>query len=571
MSAPTRSTRKSGPPFTVMFGLSEPEVSAIRPFHVFIVPSEHQTKDYGFRTRVDVHVGLPGNLPYFGFSAFFGLLTPEADTVSDVLRIEEELRDTDNPAKLIEANESHRFFTMLPSMDDYRRLVRVIGAELTSDLLLDINDVVALGEFQPSSDIPQLAAGTQVFQRSFIRHSESFFAFRNAGPILRGINSEEFGRMSNDIEVTFRLAGRVNEHRLRFRFDYEGDLPKRIAVVIGKNGVGKSWALGQIVRAALAGDEVSLRETNTRERVSVNRVLAFAPASEWASVFPPERKKSPKVWYKRFALNRTGRARRGGGVADMVLQVARSEGFIGKLSRWEIFLDAIRAISDWEQIVLVNSDRDSAPIPIAALRPNAERASLPEDDDREDESELRMFSAIDLNREPVRLVDDAIYSLSSGETSFLRFAAQASLYVENGSLLLLDEPETHLHPNFISRFVALLNELLVNTGSAAVISTHSAYFVREVFREQVTVLSTTSDGMVISEPLRLQTFGADVGSISYFVFGEDEPSRLAAEVERSLLTQYQSWDKLYADYKDDLSPEMLGSLRLALEAKRRDE
>jgi len=150
----------------------------------------------------------------------------------------------------------------------------------------------------------------------------------------------------------------------------------------------------------------------------------------------------------------------------------------------------------------------------------------------------------------------------------LRFVAQASLFVENGSLLLLDEPETHLHPNFISHFVALLNNLLAQTGSAAVIATHSAYLVREVFREQVTVLRTTSDGRVMSEPLRLQTFGADVGSISYFVFGEDEPSMLASEVEKRLLASYQSWEQLYADYKEQLSPEMLGSLRLAMEPGR---
>ena len=72
----------------------------------------------------------------------------------------------------------------------------------------------------------------------------------------------------------------------------------------------------------------------------------------------------------------------------------------------------------------------------------------------------------------------------------------------------------------------------------------------------------------MSEPLRLQTFGADVGSISYFVFGEDEPSMLASEVEKRLLASYQSWEQLYADYKEQLSPEMLGSLRLAMEPGR---
>ncbi|OXJ28265.1 hypothetical protein CFB82_33380 [Burkholderia sp. HI2714] len=60
--------------------------------------------------------------------------------------------------------------------------------------------------------------------------------------------------MSNDIEVSFQLDGRKNQHRLEFRFEHKHELPKRIAVVIGKNGVGKSQALGNIARAALSGD-----------------------------------------------------------------------------------------------------------------------------------------------------------------------------------------------------------------------------------------------------------------------------------------------------------------------------
>ncbi|KVE83101.1 hypothetical protein WJ00_24155 [Burkholderia vietnamiensis] len=179
---------------------------------------------------------------------------------------------------------------------------------------------------------------------------------------------------------------------------------------------------------------------------------------------------------------------------------------------------------------------------------------------------LDVYASIDTGRELARHVNGNTYPLSSGEISFVRFAAQASLYIENGSLLLLDEPETHLHPNFISQFVALLDDLLSQTGSAAIITTHSVYFVREVFREQVTVLRVNDDRQVLAEPIRLQTFGADVGAISDFVFGEDGPSKLAAEVERRLLANYSNWHSLYERYKNELSPEMLSSLRLALDS-----
>jgi ABC-type branched-subunit amino acid transport system ATPase component len=334
------------------------------------------------------------------------------------------------------------------------------------------------------------------------------------------------------------------------------DVPKRIAVVIGKNGVGKSQSLGRIVRSALNADN-SLIDLETEERLRVNRVIAFAPTNEAATVFPSDRRKRPRIWYRRFTLNRMGSVRKGSGVADQVVQVARSQEHIGESTRWKIFMSAIKAIENSEQICLPVRDKTETPLSLVRLKAGGEQQLL------------EKFAAIDLKKEPVRVIGGTGYPLSSGEISFLRFAAQASLHIENGSLILLDEPETHLHPNFISQFVSLLDNLLKQTGSAAIIATHSAYFVREVFREQVSVLRTDANGGVDVEKPTLRTFGADVGAISYFVFGEDEPSRLATSVERQLLNQFASWDELYRNYKDELSLEVLGTLRHAMEDRQR--
>lgn len=548
---------KFTPDFKVMFGASPSIDSPLPSFSALVVPSREKWNDFGFRTLVNIHVRLEQE--QFEISSYLGYITTVDSELSDVRKLEESLQAASNLT--IAAHDSQRFFTMLPSLDDYRRLVRRIGTNAAAKLLIALRDLVALAELQPKSNIPAAATGTKVFQKSFVRTSEAFFAFKNAGTILRGNAAEEFGRMSQNIEVSFQLSGRKNGHHLKFRFDHEANLPKRIAIVIGKNGVGKSQSLGQIVRAALAGDSKSLRDADTSSRVLMNRLLAFAPTNESVSVFPGDRRKNAKVWYKRFSLNRGGRTRRGEGIAGTVLELARSADYIGEKSRWRIFLDSLEdALSDSQQIALLTKDKSAQPIHLTSLRGG-----------RGEESSLELFASIDVSKDPVRWIGPHTYPLSSGEISFLRFAVQASLYIENGSLLLLDEPETHLHPNFISHFVAVLNSMLAQTGSAAVIATHSAYFVREVFREQVTVLATDEEGHVSIEPLRFQTFGADVGSISYFVFGEDKPSMLADEVEKRLLARYQTWEHLYADYKDHLSPEMLGSLRLALESGGVDE
>ncbi len=292
-------------------------------------------------------------------------------------------------------------------------------------------------------------------------------------------------------------------------------------------------------------------------RPLINRLLAFAPTNEAESVFPTDKRKRPRIWYQRYSMNRSRRSRRNDYLSDLIVQLARSTQIVASKSRWEIFTEALSAITKADELHLPTHSMTSAYVPLAKLPQGAEQRVL------------ERFASIDVKKEPTRVVAGEGYPLSSGEISFLKFAAQVSLHIENGSLLLLDEPETHLHPNFISRFASLLDGLLEATGSAAVIATHSAYFVREVFREQVTVLSVDSDNMIRAQRPKLRTFGADVGAISYFVFGEDEPSRLAGEVERRLLASEASWPQIYAEYKDELSLEMLNGLRAAIDGKGR--
>ncbi|KQP48978.1 hypothetical protein ASF39_14615 [Methylobacterium sp. Leaf108] len=133
---------------------------------------------------------------------------------------------------------------------------------------------------------------------------------------------------------------------------------------------------------------------------------------------------------------------------------------------------------------------------------------------------IRLIQQIDWCR-PAIVLDDKMQMrrLSSGEYAMLRFAAQASAAIEQGSLLLLDEPETHLHPNFVSDLMEILNNLLQSTRSIAIIATHSAYVVREAQRERVNVLTLKDREIAIDTP-RMQTFGATIDSISQFVFGD---------------------------------------------------
>jgi energy-coupling factor transporter ATP-binding protein EcfA2 len=531
----------------LMFGMARAAKTPLPEDHILIVPTDDNWNDFGFRTRVTISANVNGAT--WQEVAFIGFLTNTDEEPADIAAITQ--RFDSNSELTIAVRESARFFTMLPSMQAYRDVVYALGAAGAVRVLRALRDLVVLKEFRSKANWLDLATRSQVFLKSFMRTSESFFAYYNAGTILRGLDKEVSRRLSKSLGISFRLPGLESDHNLVFRFDQNDALPKRIAVVIGKNGVGKSQTLGRIVSAALKGSS-ALIDVDTSDRPLINRVMAFAPTNEAKSVFPTDRQRRPQIWYKRFSLNRD-RSSLGDGVAGTIVQVARSRESIRDTTRWEIFLQAITAIQRWEEIELPTTAGHF--IPLRTLDSRGERDSL------------QSFGFVDQRKEPVRVIDGVGYPLSSGEISFLRFAAQASLHIENGSLLLLDEPETHLHPNFISQLVLLLDNLLFATGSAAIVATHSAYFVREVFPSQVTVLGIDQEGFVAAERPRLQTFGADVGAISYFVFGEDEPSRLASRVEAQLLERFTRWEDLYNAYKSELSTEVLGALREAMEAR----
>jgi ABC-type Mn2+/Zn2+ transport system ATPase subunit len=527
----------------------------IKPGTILVAPSSDRWNDFGERVLIDIVI-QPRRIAEvenerLEFSGFFGFLDAQSGK-SDTLHLRE-LVDQDRDAQ-VPATEVPPFFTMLPDMASYRRIVGHLGPDEARLALSAINDMVEADDRPAGRPWLRVARESQIFLNAFLRHTESYFTWKNAAPILQGAEFEELGQISDGLRVRFQLAGRPNEHDLKFRFSHsDAVLPQRLAVVIGKNGVGKSQTLAQIVDAALFG-KAKLTDL-AGERPLFNRILGFYPSAASSSVFPPDRRKRARVWYRRFSMV-SGRSRQT--TSDLIIQLARSTERIGVQSRYDIFLNAITAIEGYRELVLRVKSGERGPVAIQGLNHGGEQETI------------KRYASINVRAEPVRMVGGRTYPLSSGELSFLRFAALAALYIENGTLLLFDEPETHLHPNFISQFVALLDRLLEQTGSAAILSTHSVYFVREALEGQVTVLRSDADRAISAETPTLKTFGADVGAISYFVFGEDQPSRLALEVEDKIMERTASWRDVFEQYKDRISLDLLGEIRARVEGTDRE-
>ena len=121
----------------------------------------------------------------------------------------------------------------------------------------------------------------------------------------------------------------------------------------------------------------------------------------------------------------------------------------------------------------------------------------------------------------------------------------------------------------ISDFVGMLDSLLEATGSQALIATHSAYFVREVSREQVHIFRVDNDDNISITSPRLRTFGADVESISQFVFMEDIDSKLTDKIYKKV--KGQAFESVEEVLSRELSLAALMDLRSRLEVNNREK
>jgi len=524
---------------------------------IIFTPDLDRWNDFALRTRFTYKV-IDGKEEQISGEVHLAFLESQTTKASDGAADMVEAKIRQSPERLLPASEFPDFFTIHFEMNSYREIVRNCGPERAQEILLAMKDLVAVKHEGRLPKWFNQATTSRFFTLSFIRNAETFFAFHNAASILGGLEQESFDGLSKELRLKFKLRTFQNDHELEFSFDPASDLPKRIAVIIGKNGVGKSQALAHFAQSLLHGDK-HLRAGDGKPPV-INRLLAVSSPGETRRTFTPP-PKYPRIFYKRIILSRNFFADRQSGMGDVLLQLARARETIKQKSRWELFCQTVGQIVPTTEIAIHLKPSDD--LPQHANSTEGDYATFADFLNGREQNRLERWARVDIRADVRRLADGKLIPLSSGQLTFIRFAANACLHIENGTMVLFDEPETHLHPNYISDFVRLLDMLLAETGSFAILATHSPYLVREVTRSQVVVLREGKDRQIEVLKPRLKTLGADVGEISHFVFQDADFGALIKSVRERLKDKRQA-QRLLEALESELSAEAWMNLRQEL-------
>lgn len=539
--------------FTVYFANDDSNLNGIAAPSIILIPENNSWNDFKHKCRYKYLINYGDNKAIIEGQLFLGFL-------SESKLLERDGRIS-NHTNLIESEKLPEFFTLQGEMQDYRNFIDKHGVRDANKILLALNDLVASKRVSQKSKLIGAAIKTEVFNLAFMRESGRFFAFHNAYSILDGIQAESFSHISTNLSLSYELAGFAHHHELSMSFDTDSILPKRICVLIGRNGLGKSQALRTIAKSLMIDDGKFYDRENGRPRIS--RLLAIATPGETMNTFPPERA-NKRIKYRRLVLNRNTKTRNSRGFSELCVQLLRSEEYIGEHGRWELFKESIGFLPHIENIVVPLEKDVTVKFKKTITVKNKCYIPLLQLDNGGEQAALEIQGAVVRNADPMLHLNGEVFTLSSGQLAFIKFLVQACLFIENGTLVLLDEPETHLHPNFISKFVRVLDRLLKLTGSIAIIATHSAYFIREVPRTQALVFKEESNGCVSIQNPRLKTFGADVGAISYFVFEDEITNALTDDILEHFARNKNIKFELLRELEKELSSDVTMYIRRKL-------
>mgnify|MGYP003654526365 CR=1 FL=1 len=280
---------------------------------------------------------------------------------------------------------------------------------------------------------------------------------------------------------------------LSFMIKPESSPPTNIHVVIGRNGVGKTHLTNNMINSLIKEEsEVNgtfeFIEDDEDENEFANLISISFSAFDDAEPLPEKMDKTKGIQYSYIGLKKI-QTKKNIPSGTKSTSLLKNE-FFQSLNYCRSSMK-----SRWKNgIEMLESD------------PNFKNADIKYLIDIEDDIEFKANAYKIFDR------------LSSGHRVVLLTITRLIEKLQEKSLVLIDEPEAHLHPPLLSAFIRALSQLLIVTNGVSIIATHSPVILQEVPNSCAWKLRRIG-AEAIAERLNIETFGENVGVLTNEVFG----------------------------------------------------
>lgn len=437
------------------------------------------------------------------------------------------------------------FCSVGDSLDYYERL-RALG-ELGTQILRALRDVIQFPELVDRFR-NELGWGKSLF-RDQTDTGENFRYL--ATGIVQGHYSTEprdqqpFSFQMPEWLSPLSIDTRSNEPSLLFAWE-SGKLPERVNVLVGRNGSGKSTLLSRLARVAFASP-------TERTAQPFKGLGAMSPAG---------------VGFPRLvtiAFSPFDSFKLPGSDARNVVQVAkdmqRGIGRFAFIGLRDFGAEAEGLLTDLPGDPATLSSRDEDRVTQTKLKTISQlvedfegfRAKIESDARRQLvlKQALKKLQTGLLSEEwvdnPAAESSEAAQAWfrqrSTGHKIALLVVYGLVARLENRSLVLIDEPETHLHPPLLSALMHSLRLVLEKYESSALVATHSPVVVQECLARHVHIVrreGATFDVKTVDS----ETFGESIGLITAQVFGMQTDATDFHKVLDELVKKYKTLEEV---------------------------
>jgi hypothetical protein len=376
-----------------------------------------------------------------------------------------------------------------------------------------------------------------------------------------------FTPMGSKEPITFALGGTDTQAAQR-----QARPSRRAGIIIGPNGVGKTHLLARIARVAYAPpaerEQLAADEGVISDGPGFPNILAVSYSSFDNFVPPMLKGDDPE---ERRADFIAGRGRyiylgirdpagliEGSDVAPrLVTQMELATTFASHVARIRE-LDRFKTFADILQPVLEE-------VSVRAY------AGIPAHDNPEEEEDFWALGEGRIEQLNRWFGDDpagAFMKLSSGHKIVLHQLAGMTAMLQRHGLVLIDEPETHLHPPLLAALMSAIRRLLSRQRAYALVATHSPVVVQEALADQVVILAGREP--TIAKPPSIETYGENVGSLSREVFGFYPTAGDYRSVLDRMVTAYSTVEGVEAALGSRLSSQALAHVMGTIARRAKD-
>ena len=139
--------------------------------------------------------------------------------------------------------------------------------------------------------------------------------------------------------------------------------------------------------------------------------------------------------------------------------------------------------------------------------------------------------------------DSTFQRWSTGHKISLHVLASITAHSQRKSLVLFDEPETHLHPPLIAALMRSIRIVLEQTNAFGIVATHSPVILQETVSRHVLIVERVGDKFLTRKP-QMETFAESIGALTYDSFGLTAETTYFHETLKRLVASADNPDQI---------------------------